>query len=86
MANYTVTISSTDEIVLNTDVLTIQSWIEGAVAGKINNVKKRLLQKYVEHCTSNEIQMAVTKDLQVIHARELGIAVAQSEIDTSIDK
>lgn len=86
MANYTVTISPTDEIVLNTDVLTIQSWIEEAVAGKINNVKKRLLQKYVEHCTSNEIQMAVTKDLQVVHARELGIAVAQSEIDTSIDK
>jgi|TARA_B110000908_G_scaffold157179_1_gene197049 hypothetical protein len=86
MANYTVTISSTDEIVLNTDVLTIQSWIEGAVAGKINNVKKRLLQHYIEHCTTNEIQMAITKDLQVIHARELGLAVAQSEIDVSIDK
>ena len=39
MADYTVTVSSADEIVLNTDVLTIQAWVEGAVAGKINTVK-----------------------------------------------
>jgi len=86
MANYTVTVSSTDEIVLNTDVLTIQAWIEGAVTGKINTVKKRLLLHYVEHCSTNEIQMAITKDQQITHARELGIAVAQSEIETSMDK
>ena len=86
MADYTVTVSSTDEIVLNTDVLTIQAWVEGAVAGKINTVKKRLLQRYIEHCTTNEIQMAITKDQQITHARELGLAVAQSEIDASMDK
>ena len=86
MTDYTVTVSSTDEIVLNTDVLTIQAWVEGAVAGKINTVKKRLLQRYIEHCTTNEIQMAITKDQQITHARELGLAVAQSEIDASMDK
>jgi hypothetical protein len=86
MTDYTVTVSSTDEIVLNTDVLTIQAWVEGAVAGKINTVKKRLLQRYIEHCTANEIQMAITKDLQITHAQELGLAVAQSEIDASMDK
>lgn len=86
MTDYTVTVSSTDEIVLNTDVLTIQAWVEGAVAGKINTVKKRLLQRYIEHCTTNEIQMAITKDLQITHAQELGLAVAQSEIDASMDK
>ena len=86
MTDYTVTVTSTDEIVLNTDVLTIQSWIDKAVEGKINSVKKRLLKQYMEHCSNNEIQMAVTKDLQIAHARELGIAIALSEIDVSLNK
>mgnify|MGYP001024421397 CR=1 FL=1 len=86
MANYTITISDSDEVVLNTDVLTIQSWIDKAVEGKINAVKKRLLNNYVQHCTTNEIQMAVTKTAQVTHARELGLAPFISEIEASIDK
>ena len=85
MANYTTTISSTDEICLQTDC-EIQSWIDLAVSGKINNTKKRLIRKYVDHCTTNEIQMKVTSDEQVTHARALGLAEFISEIDQSLSK
>ena len=34
----------------------------------------------MEHCAENEVQMKVTKDEQVAHARELGLAVYLSEI------
>jgi hypothetical protein len=86
MATYTITTTDTDEICMKTDVMTIEDWINKAVAGKVNSTKKRLLQLYMEHCSTNEIQMKVTKDEQVAHARTLGIAVYLSEIDQSIDK
>jgi hypothetical protein len=86
MATYTITTTDTDEICMKTDVMTIEDWINKAVAGKVNSTKKRLLQLYMEHCSTNEIQMKVTKDEQVAHARALGIAVYLSEIDQSIDK
>ena len=86
MATYTITTTDTDEICMKTDVMSVEDWINAAVAGKVNNTKKRLLQKYMEHCSTNEIQMRVTQDEQVAHARELNIAVYLSEIDASIDK
>lgn len=86
MANYTITITDMDEICMKTDMMSVENWINRAVEGKINNTKKRLLQKYMEHCSANEIQMKVTKDEQVAHARTLGLAVYLSEIDSSADK
>jgi len=46
MATYTVTISSADESALNNDLLDINSWIQEAVAGKINNCKKRMVNEW----------------------------------------
>jgi hypothetical protein len=86
MATYTITTTDTDEICMKTDMMSVEEWINRAVAGKVNNTKKRLLQTYMEHCSANEIQMKVTKDDQVAHARELGLAEFVSEIDTSVDK
>ena len=86
MANYTITITDTDEICMKTDMMSVENWINRAVEGKINNTKKRLLQKYMEHCSANEIQMKVTKDEQVAHARTLGLAEFVSEIDSLVDK
>lgn len=86
MATYTITTTNTDEICMKTDMMSVEDWINAAVAGKVNNTKKRLLQKYMDHCSANEIQMKVTKDDQVAHARTLGLAPFQSEIDASVDK
>jgi len=80
MATYTITTTDTDEICMKTDVMSVEDWIIAAVAGKVGSTKKRLLQKYMEHCSENEVQMKVTKSEQVAHARELGLAVYLSEI------
>jgi|TARA_R100000093_G_scaffold26358_1_gene14801 hypothetical protein len=46
MATYTVTITDADETALNNDLLDIDTWIQGAVTGKINNCKKRMVAQW----------------------------------------
>jgi len=41
-------ISDLDEKILQHDLLSVQQWVQGAVDGKINNVKKRLLKEAQE--------------------------------------
>jgi len=84
MADYTVTISSTDEICFKTDSV-IQEWINDAVAAKIHHNKEILIAKYVQHCTSNEVQMKVTSVDQINHARELGLAVFAEEMTYDVN-
>ena len=86
MATYTITTTDTDEICMKTDVLSVEQWINNAVAGKVGSTKKRLLNNYMQHCSANEIQMKVTQAEQIAHARTLGIAEFVSEIDASVDK
>jgi len=40
------TLSTTEESVLKNDLLDIQDWWDGALAGKINNCKKRMIQQW----------------------------------------
>ena len=40
------TISTTEESVLKNDLLDIQDWWDNALAGKINNCKKRMIQEW----------------------------------------
>lgn len=86
MATYTITTTDTDEICMKTDVMSVEQWINNAVAGKVGSTKKRLLNNYMQHCSANEIQMRVTQADQIAHARELGLAQFVSEVDQSIDK
>ena len=46
MATYTVTITDADETALNNDLLDIDTWIQGAATGKINNCKKRMINEW----------------------------------------
>jgi len=46
MAIYTVTITDADETALNNDLLDIDTWIQAAVTGKINNCKKRMVNQW----------------------------------------
>ncbi len=46
MATYTVTITDADETALNNDLLDIDTWIQDAVTGKINNCKKRMVAQW----------------------------------------
>jgi hypothetical protein len=40
------TLTTTEEQVLGNDLLDIQAWVDGAVDGKINNCKKRMLREW----------------------------------------
>jgi len=46
MATYTVTITDADETALNNDLIDIDTWIQAAVTGKINNCKKRMINTW----------------------------------------
>ena len=46
MATYTITINDTDLLALNNDILDAQEWIQGAVDGKVNACKKRMIAEW----------------------------------------
>ena len=41
------TLSSTEEAVLKNDLLDVQDWVDGAIDGKVNNCKKRMLREWL---------------------------------------
>jgi hypothetical protein len=43
---YTITITDTDLLALNNDLLDANDWIQGAVTGKINACKKRMINTW----------------------------------------
>ena len=48
MATITIEISSTDETVLKNDIANIDTWVQDAVSGKINNCWKRMQKEWTE--------------------------------------
>ena len=60
-----VTITATDLKILLNDLISIESWLIGALAGKMNNCKKRLLD---EHRATYFADAAVNTDDEVIAA------------------
>ena len=40
------TLTTTEEQVLGNDLLDIQGWVDGAINGKINKCKKRMLREW----------------------------------------
>ena len=41
------TLSSSEEAVLKNDLLDVQDWVDGAIDGKVNNCKKRMLREWL---------------------------------------
>jgi hypothetical protein len=41
------TLSSTEEAVLKNDLLDVQDWVDGAINGKVNNCKKRMISEWL---------------------------------------
>ena len=41
------TLSSTEESVLKNDLLDVQDWVDGAIDGKVNNCKKRMISEWL---------------------------------------
>ena len=41
------TLTATEESVLLNDLLDIQDWVDGAIDGKVNNCKKRMIDEWM---------------------------------------
>jgi len=65
--NVSYTISDTDEKILLNNILDIQEWVDGAIAGKINNCWKRLEQEWTPKLMDdpNIESIPANKDLYV---------------------
>ena len=65
--NVSYTISDTDEKILLNNILDIQEWVDGAIAGKINNCWKRLEQEWTPKLMDdpNVESIPANKDLYV---------------------
>jgi hypothetical protein len=46
MTTFTIEITDTDLLALNNDLLDVNDWIQGAVDGKINNCRKRMIAEW----------------------------------------
>ena len=65
--NVSYTISNTDEKILINNILDIQEWVDGAIAGKINQCWKRLEQEWTPKLMDdpNVESIPANKDLYV---------------------
>ena len=41
------TLTATEEAVLKNDLLDVQDWVDGAINGKVNNCKKRMISEWL---------------------------------------
>ena len=48
------TLSSTEESVLKNDLLDVQNWVDGAINGKVNNCKKRMISEWLPKLYADE--------------------------------
>ena len=48
------TLSSTEEAVLKNDLLDVEVWVNGAIDGKVNNCKKRMIAEWLPKLYADE--------------------------------
>ena len=48
------TLSSTEEAVLKNDLLNVEVWVNGAIDGKVNNCKKRMIAEWLPKLYADE--------------------------------
>ena len=48
------TLTTTEEAVLKNDLLDIQDWVDGAINGKVNNCKKRMITEWLPKLYADE--------------------------------
>ena len=56
------TLSSTEEAVLKNDLLDVQDWVDGAIDGKVNNCKKRMLAEWLPKLYADDSVNSIPAD------------------------
>ena len=77
-----VTISDIDEKVLKNDLLDIQEWVQGAIEGKVNNCKKRMIAEW-------QPKLFADPDVESIPADEtalINLVVARDDYENRVQR
>jgi len=73
MADYTVTLTDTEDKSLRYAATSAQDWIDNAAKNRARIAKKEIIAKLVAHCNANNITIATGEDAQVTQAFDLGV-------------
>ena len=73
MANYTVTLTSTEKKSMEYIAVDVDDWITNAATNRARIAKEEIIDKLVTHCNANSIALAVGEDAQVTQAYDLNV-------------
>lgn len=73
MSNITVNLTDTEYKCLEYAAVSVQDWADNALKNRARIAKIEILEKLLDHCNANNIQIAVGEDAQVTQAFDLGV-------------
>jgi hypothetical protein len=79
---YTITINDTDLLALNNDLTDVDTWIQDAVIGKINNCKKRMVNEWQPILFADESVESIPATADGI----IALVVARDDYKTRIER
>ena len=56
------TLTTIEELVLKNDLLNVQTWVDGAIDGKVNNCKKRMIDEWIPKLYADESVTQIPTD------------------------
>ena len=85
MATITLTVECTDteQAILNNDILSIDDWLQGAMAGKKNNCWKRMQQEWTTKLMNDE---SFTDSIPSNQAAFVTLVTARSDYKTRTER
>ena len=76
------TLTSTEETVLLNDLLSVQDWVDGAIDGKVNNCRKKMIAEWQPKLTADpEVESIPADDDKLI-----ALIVARDDYKTRVER
>ena len=76
------TLTSTEETVLLNDLKDIQVWVDGAIDGKVNNCKKRMIAEWQPKLTADPDVESIPADDDKL----IALIVARDDYKTRVER
>lgn len=86
MADYTITLTSTETKALETHCVDIDEWLTNFAQVTASKTVKRITTALIEHCNANDIAIATGVDAQIEQALELGIIANLKDAPTPVEE
>ncbi len=73
MPDITISITDTEQKVLETMMVDIEEWIDSTVINRARTAKDEIISLLVAHCNANDVTIATGEDAQVTQAYDLNL-------------